>query len=555
METTTTTKTTTTPRRVEIYDTTLRDGTQGEGFNLSLQDKLMIAQKLDDLGVDYIEGGFPISNPKDEAFFRDVRQMNLRHAKVSAFGMTRRRGIKADEDAGLKALLAAQTPVVTLVGKTSEYQAKAVLSVTPEENLAMIADSIRFIAGEGRQVVYDAEHFFDAYRANPSYAIDTLLAAEQAGASVLVLCDTNGGSLPEFIAEATAAVKQRCRAKVGIHTHNDSGLAVANALAAVRAGAEHGQGTINGVGERCGNMDLTTFIANLQLKYKHDCLRPGTLQHLTETSRYVYELANMNLFSGQPYVGASAFAHKGGMHVHAVQKDASTYEHVEPEAVGNTRKILVSELSGASNIAAKAGRKFDIEHDKETLRRVLGKVQDLENAGYQFEAAEASFELLLRKEIGRYRRFFDLHHYRIVVLRMDGTEPVSEATVKLRVNDHEEHRVAEGDGPVNALDGAIRRALTPHHPSIKDVHLVDYKVRVINSRDETAAKVRVIVESRRQTSDGKTEIFGTIGVSGNVIDASWQALVDAYEYHLIHEAEARQTKDAAQQPTPAIAGG
>src|SRR4051794_4086100 len=396
------------PRRIEIYDTTLRDGTQGEGFNLSLQDKLLIAQKLDDLGVDYIEGGFPLSNPKDEAFFRDVRKLNLKHAKVASFGMTRRRGVKAEEDPGMKALLAAETPVITLVGKSSEFQVTKVLAVTKEENLAMIGESVRLMRSGGRQVVYDAEHFFDAFRANPDYAIRTILAAQEAGASVLTLCGTNGGTMPELVAEAVERVRRETSVIVGIHTHNDSGVAVANALVAIRAGAGHAQGTINGVGERCGNMDLIPLVANLQLKYKLDVLTPGALRQLTETSRYVYETANMNLNSGQPFVGSSAFAHKGGMHAHAVPKDASTYEHVSPYDVGNTRKILISEMSGASNIAAKAGEKFNIANDKATLRKVLEKVQTLENAGYQFEAAEASFELLLRKEIGKYRKFFDL---------------------------------------------------------------------------------------------------------------------------------------------------
>lgn len=526
-------------RRIEIYDTTLRDGTQGEGFNLSLQDKLLIAQKLDELGVDYIEGGFPLSNPKDAAFFRDVRELKLRHAKVSAFGMTRRRGIKAEDDPGMRALIDAETPVVTLVGKTSPYQVKNVLAVTLEENLAMIADSVKLLTDSGRQVVYDAEHLFDGFKLDADYAIRTLMAAREAGASVLCLCDTNGGSLPEFVQEVVERVKRETSAMVGIHTHNDSGLAVANAMAAVRAGADHAQGTINGVGERCGNMDLTTLIANLQLKYKLDCLRPGTLAHLTEVSRYVYETANMNLVTGQPYVGQSAFAHKGGMHVHAVQKDASTYEHITPEQVGNTRKILVSEMSGASNIAAKAGKKFNIENDKAVLRRVLERVQDLENAGYQFEAAEASFELLLRKEIGRYKKFLDLDHYRVIVLKQKTAEPIAEASVKVHVNGTAEHRVAEGDGPVNALDGALRKALKPHYPAIDQVHLTDYKVRVINSKDETAAGVRVIIECRRERPDGSRELFGTTGVNTNIIDASWQALVDAYEYHLIQVEEAK----------------
>jgi 2-isopropylmalate synthase len=524
-------------RRIEIYDTTLRDGTQGEGFNLSLEDKLQIARKLDELGVDYIEGGFPLSNPKDSAFFRDVRTLGLKHARVAAFGMTRRRGKNAEDDEGMAALLEAQTPVVTLVGKSSEFHVKTVLGVSLDENVAMIGDSIRFMKKAGRDVVYDAEHFFDAFKANPEYALRTVMAAQEAGASVLVLCDTNGGALPEEIAAATGQLKKRASAMVGIHTHNDASLAMANALAAIAAGAEHAQGTINGVGERCGNMDLVSLVATLQLKYKLDCLRPGTLKHLTEVSRFVYETANLNPQAGQPYVGSSAFAHKGGMHVHAVQKDVTTYEHVSPEQVGNTRRVLVSEMSGASTIAATAGERFNIASDKVALKRVLNRVQDLENAGYQFEAAGGSFELLVRKELGRYKPFFDLGHYRVSVQKSDGQEPVSEATVKLSVNGKAEHHVAEGDGPVNALDRALRMSLQGHYPRIENVHLSDYKVRVINSRDETAASVRVVIESRRKRADGSSETFGTIGVSGNVIEASWAALVDAYEYHLSRVAE------------------
>jgi 2-isopropylmalate synthase len=538
-------------RRIEIYDTTLRDGTQGEGFNLSLQDKLLIARKLDELGVDYIEGGFPLSNPKDAAFFEEAQRMTFRHARISAFGMTRRRGIKADDDPGMRALVNAQTPVVTLVGKSSAFQATAVLSVTPEENLQMICESVEFIRKSGRTVIYDAEHFFDAFKADRDYAIRSLLAAQEAGASVLVLCDTNGGTMPEQIAEAVTAVKAAVSADVGIHTHNDASLAVANGLAAVRAGASHVQGTINGVGERCGNMDLLPLIANLQLKYNFDCLAPDTLKHLTETSRFVYETANLNQWPGQPYVGSSAFAHKGGMHVHAVQKNASTYEHVSPELVGNSRRVLISELSGASNIAAKAGKKFDIESDKAALRKVLEKVQDLENAGYQFEAAEASFELLLRKQIGRHQTFFTLDHYRVIVVKQDNAPAISEATIKLRVDQTTEHRVAEGDGPVNALDAALRKALRPHYASVDDVHLTDYKVRVINSKDETAASVRVIIECKRTRRSGAKEAFGTIGVSQNIIDASWQALVDAYEYHLIHVAE-ESALPATPKPAPEL---
>src|SRR4051812_19569709 len=532
-------------RRIEIYDTTLRDGTQGEGFNLSLQDKLLIARKLDELGVDYVEGGFPLSNPKDQAFFKEAPGLGLKNAKIAAFGMTRRRGIKAEDDEGMRALLGAETPVVTIVGKSSAFHATKVLGVTKEENLAMIGDTVRLMRSGGRQVVYDAEHFFDAFAADADYALRTLLAAQEAGASVLCLCDTNGGALPELVQAAVERVRQQPSVKGGIHTHNDAGVAVANALIAIRSGADHAQGTINGVGERCGNMDLIPLIANLNLKYKHDCLRPGSLRQLTEVSRYVYETANMNLIPGQPYVGSSAFAHKGGMHVHAVQKDTSTYEHVSPYDVGNTRKIIVSELSGASNIAAKAGEKFNIANDKATLRKVLERVQDLENAGFQFEAAEASFELLLRKEIGRYKKFFDLGHYRVIVLKVDGTTPVAEATVKIGVKGQSEHRVAEGDGPIAALDGALRKALLAHYPAIAGVHLIDYKVRVINSKDETSAAVRVVIECRRDKADGTREVFGTIGVSENIIDASWQALADAYEYHLIHVEERAATSTPA----------
>jgi 2-isopropylmalate synthase len=523
-----------TTRRIEIYDTTLRDGTQGEGFNLSLEDKLMIAQKLDELGVDYIEGGFPLSNPKDASFFKEVRQIKLQHAQVAAFGMTRRRGMKPQEDVGMTSLLDAQTPIVTIVGKTSDFHVKTVLNVSLDENVAMISDTVRFLHAAGRKVVYDAEHFFDTSRVNPEYALRTVNAAVEAGADVICLCDTNGGSMPEFVESTVAAVLEKTGAIIGIHPHNDSALAVANGLAAVRGGAGHGQGTINGVGERCGNMDLLPFIANLRLKYKLDCLQPDSLRHLTEVSRFVYEIANMNMVTGQPYVGSSAFAHKGGMHVHAVQKDSTTYEHVSPESVGNTRKILISEMSGVSNIATKAGKKFDLENDKTVLRKVLERVQILENEGFQFEAAEASFELLLRKEIGRHQAFFKLEHYRVAVLRYDDGEPVSEATLKLVVGGVVRHKVAEGDGPVNALDEALRLALSTYLPQIKDVRLTDYKVRVINSSDETASKVRVIVECRREKADGTSELFGTIGVSSNIIDASWQALVDAYEYHLIH---------------------
>ena len=525
------------PTYVEIYDTTLRDGTQGEGVSFSLMDKLKIARHLDGLGVDYIEGGYPLSNPKDVAFFEQARALELQHAKICAFGMTRRRETRAQDDPGMLALVDSGAPVITIVGKTWDLHVDEVLRVSREENLAMIRESLAFCREAGREVFYDAEHFFDGFRANGEYAIQTLRAALEGGANRLVLCDTNGGSLPEWIAQVVRQVRSalpQASEHLGIHTHNDGGLAVANSLAAVRSGAVQVQGTINGIGERCGNVDLTTVIANLRLKLGVRCLaRDDSLVHLTETSRFVYELANMNLAPGQPYVGPAAFAHKGGMHVHAVNRIAHSYEHVEPESVGNTRRVLVSELSGVSNITALLGRKFDIAEDRGLQRRVLNKVQDLENAGYQFEAANASFELLLYGELGKRRPYWKLDHYRCVILKTDGQPPSTEATVKVEVAGRTEHHVAEGDGPVNALDGALRRCLLPHYPQISQVHLRDYKVRVVNSAQETAAKVRVIIDFAVIAGDAPERYFSTIGVSENIVDASWGALIDAFEYHLL----------------------
>ncbi len=534
--------------RLELYDTTLRDGTQGEGFNLSLADKLAVAVKLDELGFDYIEGGFPLSNPKDAGFFAEAANVRFKHARLAAFGMTRRRGVTAAEDPGMKSLIAAATPTVTIVGKSSKYQVQVVLGVTPEENLAMISDTVAYLRSAGREVLYDAEHYFDSFAREPEYALATIEAAYKAGARVAVLCDTNGGTMPETVAAGVAAAVARLGAgAVGIHTHNDCGLAVANALAAVAKGARQVQGTINGVGERCGNMDLIVAAANLSLKFGYGMLQAGGIERLTDLSRFVYEIANVNLIPGQPYVGGSAFAHKGGMHVHAVQKDPGTYEHINPEAVGNRRKILISEMSGASNVAAKLGRKFGIEHDRDALKRVLEKVGELENAGYQFETAEASFELLVRKIIGRHSSFFDLHHYRVEIVRNGtslaaGVDPgvvISEATVKVRVGQTVRHEVAEGTGPVGALDAALRKALLPTYPMLTRLHLADYKVRVTSSAAEADAVVRVVIEFRRELAggaeSGNFEHFGTVGVSGNVIDATWQAIVDAYEYHLLQE--------------------
>ena len=513
--------------RIAIYDTTLRDGSQGEGVNFSLQDKLAITSRLDALGVDYVEGGYPLSNPKDAAYFREVRDLDLKHARVTAFGMTRRKGVSAEDDTGMRALVDARTPAVTVVGKSWDFQAREVLNVSLDENLRMIADSVAYLAANAAEVIYDAEHFFDGYKRNPDYALQTLQAAANSGAACLVLCDTNGGALPDEVSEAVAAVRRAVSAPIGIHTHNDCDLAVANTLAAVKMGATHVQGTINGIGERCGNVDLCSAIANLGLKLGgYAVLTPDKLAHLTEVSRYVYETANMNFRPGQPFVGASAFAHKGGMHVHGVRKNASSYEHIDPILVGNERRFLVSELSGKSNIAEKLGE-YGLEQDQELLTRVLDRVQDLENEGYQFEAADASFVLMVEKLAGRYAPCFERLRYQVGVVGESEGVPVTEASVKLRIGDTVAHTVSEGDGPVNALDGALRKALEPHFPRLKEMDLVDYKVRVINAREGTAARVRVVIESKDETS-----VWGTVGVSENVIEASWLALSDAFDHKL-----------------------
>ncbi len=516
--------------RIQLYDTTLRDGSQGEGVNFSLQDKLLITQKLDDLGFDFIEGGYPLSNPKDFEYFQQAANLSLKHARVCAFGMTRRRGVTAAEDVGMRALVDSQAPVVTIVGKSWDLHVEEVLRVDEQENLDMIRDSVAYIVSEGREVVYDAEHFFDGYFQNPQFALATIRAAQEAGASIAVLCDTNGGSLPERIADTVEVACRELEIPIGIHCHNDGDLATANSLAAVAAGAVQVQGTINGLGERCGNADLIAVAANLALKQHYELLSEHGVGHLTELSRYVYELANMNFRNNQPFVGTSAFAHKGGMHVHAVNRVAHSYEHIDPKVVGNARRVLVSELSGRSNIVAKA-TKYKLEHDSALMSRILDRVQDLENEGYQFEAAEASFDLLIKKVAGTYKPAFERIHYRVNVETEQRHEPVTEATIKLRVNGDVRHEVAEGDGPVNALDSALRKALNGAYPGLAEMHLVDYKVRVINSTEGTAARVRVVIESR-----DTEEMWSTIGVSENIIEASWLALVDSIEYKLLKDA-------------------
>ncbi|MCI0642143.1 MAG: citramalate synthase [Gemmataceae bacterium] len=518
--------------RIQIYDTTLRDGSQGEGVNFSLQDKLLVTRRLDDLGVDYIEGGYPLSNPKDFEYFQEVRKLPLKHAKVCAFGMTRRKNCKPEDDTCLKALLDSQAPVVTIVGKTWDFQVREVIGATLEENLRMIADSVAYCKANGREVIYDAEHFFDGFKHNTEYALQTLKVARDAGASVMILCDTNGGTLPEEIAERTGKVVQAfAGTAVGIHCHNDCDVAVANSLAAVTQGATQVQGTINGIGERCGNVDLVSVIANLALKRGYEVLRPGSLLHLTEVSRYVYEIANMNFRSNQPFVGTSAFAHKGGMHAHAVAKSTATYEHIDPGSVGNERRILISELSGQSSIVAKT-TKYDIQNDKVMMAKIMNLVQDLENEGYEFEAAEASFDLLVRKALGTYKPKFERLAYRVNVETGGAGQTITEATVKIRIGEQSQHTVSEGDGPVNALDGALRKALQHSYPGLAQMQLVDYKVRVVNSKAGTAARVRVVIESRDHA-----DVWGTVGVSENIIEASWLALVDSFEYKLFKDEE------------------
>ncbi|MFQ5964938.1 MAG: citramalate synthase [Candidatus Scalinduaceae bacterium] len=518
-----------TREKIIVYDTTLRDGSQTEGISFSLQDKIGIAIKLDDLGVDYIEGGFPLSNPKDKGFFKDIKNIPLKNAKITAFGSTKRANKKTSEDRGIKALLLSEAPVITIVAKSWDFHVTDVLKVSLDDNLKMVSDTVKYLKSKGREVIFDAEHFFDGYKNNPKYALKVIKIAQDYGADSIVLCDTNGGCLPHEIEKITGKVIGKIKTPLGIHTHNDCDLAVANTLAAVKIGIRHIQGTINGFGERCGNADLCSLIPNLVLKEKFHCLGDSGLKKLTEISRYVYEVANFLSRPNQPFVGSSAFAHKGGLHVNAIKKNRNTYEHIEPETVGNERRILISELSGSSNILAKVER-YKIEHDPKLMKKILRKVQDLENQGYHFESAEGSFELLVKKLTGKHKGFFDLEDFRVIVEKGKDGKSITRATVKIRVNGIEELTVSDGDGPVNALDGALRKALEKFYPSIKEMHLMDYKVRVINPKEATAAKVKVVIE----THDHK-DIWGTIGVSENVIEASWQALVDSIEYKLLKD--------------------
>ncbi len=517
-------------KNIEIYDTTLRDGSQAEDITFSVEDKLRITEKLDELGVHFIEGGWPGSNPKDAQYFRQVKKLTLSTARVVAFGSTHRASLTVEKDPNIRALLEADTGVITIFGKTWDFHATHALKVSLERNLELIRDTIEYLKPRVDLLLFDAEHFYDGYKANPEYALQCLKVAVQAGADRIVLCDTNGGSLPHEVYEITKRVRKEIKAPIGIHAHNDTECAVANSVMAVRAGAMHVQGTINGIGERCGNANLCSIIPNLQLKMNYRCISDEQLRRLREVSRFVNELANLRHFKRQPYVGDSAFAHKGGVHVSAIEKHPETYEHIRPELVGNSRRVLISDLAGRSNIIRKA-EEFGImlKKDSPLLGEILQQVKELENQGFQFEAAEASFELLVKKAMGLHKRFFDLIGFRVIVeKRSEAEEPLSEATIMVRVGGHIEHTAATGNGPVNALDNALRKALEKFYPELRHVKLHDYKVRVLTAGRGTAAKVRVLIESGDDTSK-----WGTVGVSENVIEASWQALVDSIDYKLL----------------------
>ncbi|MEN7973598.1 MAG: citramalate synthase [Verrucomicrobiota bacterium] len=524
--------------KVFVYDTTLRDGAQAEGVVFSPVAKIHVAKMLDSFGVDYIEGGFAASNPKDMAFFRDIKKEKLKHAKIAAFGSTRRANVKVEEDKGSLALLEADTEVCTIFGKTWLLHVTEVLKTTPEENLAMIEDTCRFLKENGKEVVYDAEHFFDGYMDSSEYAIQTLEAAVKGGADVLVLCDTNGGRLPNEVYEVTALVRSTFDVAVGIHTHNDSELGVANALEAIRAGANHVQGTINGFGERCGNCNLVSVVANLNMKTDKTCLAdPDQQKSLKQVSQFVNEQANLRDNQRAAFVGDSAFAHKAGMHVDGVRKVSQSFEHVPPESVGNERRILISELSGASNVMEKLIEMGldNIDRKSPEVREILQTMEKMEKGGYVYEAADASFKMLIKKVLKEHKSFFELEGFRVIVEKRSKDDPcLSEATLKLKVNGERAFTVGEGDGPVDALNMALRRALKKFYPGISDVHLADYRVSILDPEEATAAKTRVHIES----SDGETS-WGTVGVSENIIEASWEALVDGVEYKLfLNEEEA-----------------
>ena len=516
-----------------IYDTTLRDGTQGEEVTLSAEDKLRIARKLDDFGIHYIEGGWPGSNPKDERFFEMAKQIDFKNARLAAFSSTRHAHIRPEEDKNIRALLETETDTVTIFGKSWDLHATRILGVSLDENLLMIEDSVAYLKKQDRQVIFDAEHFFDGYKHNPEYALKAILAAEMGGADFIVLCDTNGGSMPDEVGAIMKQVNLKCQTKIGIHTHNDCGLALANSLVAVQSGATMVQGTINGYGERCGNVDLISVVGNLHFKLGANSVFHKSVRQLTELSRFVSEVANIPPQNQRPFVGKSAFAHKGGVHVSAVAKLPKAYEHIPPEEVGNRRRVLVSDLSGKSNIDFKSCEMgIKLGGNGYGSEKIVREIKRLEDEGYQFDAAEGSLELLIKKVTGQFKEPFVLESLRVTTEKDRDQCSTSQATIKIAVGDEYEITAAEGEGPVNALDNALRKALTKFFPEINEMALVDFKVRVIDGGGATAAKVRVQIESR----DAR-EIWSTVGVSENVIEASWQALVDSVQYKLLKESK------------------
>lgn len=516
--------------KVTLYDTTLRDGAQTEGVSFSVIDKIRIAQKLDELGIHYVEGGWPGANPKDMEFFKKIKKIKLKNSEIVAFGSTRHAKSKTSYDPTLRALLAADTKVITIFGKSWDLHVKDVFKIHLDENLKMISDSVRYLRSKGKKVFYDAEHFFDGYISNPDYAKKTILAAEAAGASAIILCDTNGGTVTSEIFKIIEEIRTVVSAPLGIHVHNDGEMAVANSLAAVQAGATQVQGTINGIGERCGNANLISIIANLALKMDVECISRINLKELTEVSRYVAEICNMKPLDNQPFVGSSAFAHKAGVHINAILKNPKTYEHVEPQLVGNKRRLLISELTGKSGLLAKI-EELDLGLDKDApkTKKLLKLLQEMEHKGYHFEAAEASLEILMKRTMKKFKDFFKLEDFRVIIERTEH-KIKSEAVVKLKVGKHLQHTAALGDGPVNALDNALRKALKDFYPKLAEMHLSDFKVRVLDEKEGTAAKVRVLIQSQ-----DKDDSWWTIGVSENIIEASWYALVDSIEYKLLKD--------------------
>jgi 2-isopropylmalate synthase len=516
---------------VKLYDTTLRDGAQTEGISFSVSDKLRIAEKLDELGVHYIEAGWPGANPKDVEVFKKLKRLRLKHSKVVAFGSTRRPKIKSKDDTILKSLIKAETKAITIFGKSWDLHVKDILCTTLEENLNMIRDSVLFLKSKRKEVIFDAEHFFDGYKSNPSYAIDTLKAAEEGGADCLALCDTNGGTVTSDIFRIIEEVRSHVNKPLGIHTHNDCDLAVSNSITAVQAGCVHVQGTINGYGERCGNANLISIIPILKLKLGIDCVSDLQLKSLTDVSRFISEMSNMKQMGNQPFAGFSAFAHKAGVHVNAILKNPKSYEHIEPAAIGNRRRLLISELSGKSTILRKAEElDLALQKDSPKTKKILKLIQDLEHKGYQFESAEASFVLLMKRAMEQFKSFFKLEGFRVIVEDDEEGNLISEATVKIRVEGKKEHTAALGDGPVNALDNALRKALREFYPALDKMHLSDYKVRVLDEKVGTAANVRVLIQSQDEKDS-----WWTVGVSENIIEASWLALVDSIEYKLLKD--------------------